>query len=725
MPKYQITGPDGKAFEVTAPDGASESDVLAYAQRNFKLAAAPAKTKPFGEDLNDTIAGLPRQLGLTARAGLRAVDGTVNMLTAPIRAGLNAVLPKQGGLAGQISGQGQRDAIGPLDTVGMAEKIGLPRPRPGTESWVNDAATMGFSAAAPMAGGAAVAKTATNATAQGVGRMLAANPVQQFASAGAAGAAGGYTRETGGNEGAQLAASLAAGVLTPMAMNGAMRAGRAVQNLRSPPPADPMQIDITINNAIERSGMSLDQLPSDVARGIRADVGKAMQIGGNLSEDAVRRLADYRLTGATPTHGSLVRTPAAFTQQKNLAKLGVNSKDPAAQALANVEFDNNSTMIKSLNGVGASTADDAMAGGQKIMGGVQAYDNRANTIIGKLYDKARASDGRSAALDPHAFTNKAGQLLNDANVESFLTPDIRNKLNQFAAGDVPLNVDIAEQFKTSIGNIQRGSADGNVRKALGLVRQALDDTPLQPGQELGGAAQMAFQRARNMNRQYMGVVEKTPALQAVRDGIEPDKFVQQFIIGNGGKSNVMDVAMLKNSVKGSPQAMDAIKEQIALHLKEKALTGKSDEVGRISESALNKAIKGIGERKLALFFSKAEIDQIKATGRVASYEQVQPVGSAVGNSNTAAAGGAMLLDRIGSSPLLSKIPMGRLLAEPAQNISIGMRAGRTMDAPRALTDGIRQPLLSQPRGLMLSPAALIGMEDEETRRKRAAGLLLP
>jgi hypothetical protein len=32
--RYEITSPDGKRFEVNAPDGASHDDVLAYAQSN-------------------------------------------------------------------------------------------------------------------------------------------------------------------------------------------------------------------------------------------------------------------------------------------------------------------------------------------------------------------------------------------------------------------------------------------------------------------------------------------------------------------------------------------------------------------------------------------------------------------------------------------------------------------------------------------------------------------
>ena len=222
----------------------------------------------------------------------------------------------------------------------------------------------------------------------------------------------------------------------------------------------------------------------------------------------------------------------------------------------------------------------------------------------------------------------------------------------------------------------------------------------------------------------MGIVDKTPALQAVRDGIEPDKFVQQFIVGAGPKANVMDVAMLKNSIKGSADAMEAVKGQITAFLKQKALGGADDELGNFSQSGYNKALNAIGDRKLTLFFSKPEIDQMKAIGRVAGYEQFQPVGSAVNNSNTAGAGMAAMLDRIGSSAFLSKIPGGKLLADPMQNIAIGMQAKQSLNVPRALTNGMRQPL-PMPGRYAVSPAALMGMESEEDRKRREAGLLFP
>lgn len=673
----------------------------------------PAKpSKPFGRQLNDAVADAPRQLGLAARYGLEGLGGMADMVTSPIRGALN-----------MLPGVDIKPGMGQV----AANALSLPEPRTADERVVGDASRMLAGGLLPIGAGAALARGGAG-VAQGVGRMLAANPVQQLVSAGATGAAGGYTRETGGDDTSQMLASLAAGVGAPFGMNAASRGAQslagAARNIAAPRAPTSVQVDITINNAMQHSGMALSDLPAEVAAGMRADVAKAMQIGGDVSPDAVRRLADYKLTGATPNRAGLTLDPAIVTQQRNLAKLGINSKDVAAQQLGQMQNANNRQMTTGLNALGANTADDAIAGGGKVMGGVQGYDDRATGIIGQLYTRAKTSDGRSAALDPQAFATKADELLTFNLRNAELPADIRNKLNSFASGQTPLTIENAEQFKTIMGKVQRTSSDGGVRDAISHVRTALDETPLLPGQPLGPGSQAAFDRARGMNRQYMAVVEKTPALQAVRDGIEPDKFVQQFIVGAGPKANAMDVAMLKNSIKGSPDAMDAVRGQITSYLKGRALNGAADEVGNFSQSAYNKALNAVGDRKLRLFFEPDQINQMKAIGRVASYEQFQPIGSAINNSNTAAAGMSAMLDRLGSSAVLSKIPGGKLFAEPMQNIAIGMQAKKSLNVPQALTNGVRQPL-PMPGRYAVSPAALMDSESDEDRRRREGGLLFP
>jgi hypothetical protein len=381
-----------------------------------------------------------------------------------------------------------------------------------------------------------------------------------------------------------------------------------------------------------------------------------------------------------------------------------------------VQNANNRTLINNLNDLGAGTAESQYDAGGRILQALGNTDQAARDAIGAAYSRARDSAGRSAPLDPSAFTQRAGDLLNQANAESFLPAGMQDVLNRIALGPeskggIPLTVDVAEQLKTNIARMQRGATDGNTRYALGLVRQALEETPLQQSaQNVGQESIDAFNSARALNRSYMQQVEGTPALQALRDGVQPDKFVQNFIVGQGGKANVADLQALRTAVENDPGALQAVRNQIAAHLKSQALSGAADEVGNVSQSAFNKALRQIGDEKLGMFFTPEEVSQLRAVGRVASYEQFQPKGSAVNNSNTAAAGLSAILDRIANSPLLSKIPFGNQLAGPVQNISVGIQSRNALNVPNALN----QPMRNSPRNrLMLSPAAFLGTNDEK------------
>ena len=70
-----------------------------------------------------------------------------------------------------------------------------------------------------------------------------------------------------------------------------------------------------------------------------------------------------------------------------------------------------------------------------------------------------------------------------------------------------------------------------------------------------------------------------------------DKFVQQYIIGQGDKANFADVKNLFNTIRRDPQAMDAARQSVMTFLKGKALNGAADEVGNFSPSAYKQRLR--------------------------------------------------------------------------------------------------------------------------------------
>lgn len=109
MAKFRITSPDGQSYEITAPDGATEAEVMAYAQSQFR-APTEAPTQP--------------QASPQFRTGLEAEEGAYGVPTAV-----------QGDIIGQAAsgiGEGIRRAVaggkqivgGIQDTLGRFDKAG-------------------------------------------------------------------------------------------------------------------------------------------------------------------------------------------------------------------------------------------------------------------------------------------------------------------------------------------------------------------------------------------------------------------------------------------------------------------------------------------------------------------------------------------------------------------------------------------------------------------------
>lgn len=639
---------------VAFPDDMSEADIVSAIKKNSMSYAKDDKV--IGSDI-------PRQLGLATRYGIEGLADTAGIFSDPLAVTSNHLL---GTNFNRLRGA----------TSNILDTIGLPKPQNAQERVVGDASRM-LSGTGGLIKGASAAANYLPKAASAVADAIQARAGLQASSSIGAGYSGGAAREDGAGFGGQLGASLLGGILAPLSVSGlsslASSAGNSIKNTFAP-----QAIELQVDNVLNKSGLDLSKLHGSIVNSVRDDVRKALSTGQEVSPDALRRLVDYKAVGATPMRSNLTLNPADITRDKNVAKLGANSSDPVAQQLAMLQNQNNTTLIDGLNTLGANTVNDANGAGAKVISALQARDNSAKSVIDSLYTKARGTNGRSANLDPHAFTNQANDALDFHLVGGQLPADVRNMINKISTGEMPFNVDTAEQLKTVMGNLQRSSSDGNVRKSLGLVRDALESTPLLDNQ--GQQAVNAFNKARGFNRSYMGLVEKTPALQAVRDGIEPDKFVDQFIISNGSKSSVMDVAMLKKNLKGNADAMDAIRGQIMANLKLKATNGAKDEVANFSPSAYNKALDAIGDRKLKLFFDKAEIEQMKRIGRVSSYENVQPKGSAVNNSNTAATAAGHAIDWISNY-----LPMGKaLIGDPTQNIKLSLGARGAINAPNAL-----------------------------------------
>jgi hypothetical protein len=634
------------------------------------------------------INGIPRQIGLTARYGMEGTANLLQLFTEPIRAVQDKVTGAPTKPLGQVA-------------TGIADWMRLPSPETPDERVIGDASRLVAGSGGFMGGVKGASSFIGKKGAELIAPLLQ-NPVSQLSAAAGGGLASGSSREAGGDGSEQLLAALGgtvAGGLTPGAINGVIS---KISSLRS----SPMALEGKITLALKEAGVDWQAVPQGIRNQLLADVKKATSTGGDLNPDAVRRLADFRMTNTTPTRGMLTLDPIQVTREQNLAKLGANSSDDALAALPMLQNRNNSQLISNLNQAGAAKGNPLEAGRSSI-DRITGIDSAMKSRVSSMYDAARNMPGGDVPLQRTELVNNIYSRLAKENKLAFLPKEVSDMIDDISLGvvkrggqqfDVPFDAKALDNLMTTISTAQRGTKDGNIKAALSLVRQAIDDTPITPVKAQFGGNQVVTQagakflrdqdaqapefmrslnQARAAARQRFDWQESSKPVQAALDGMEPDKFFQRFVVGG-------TISDAKALAKAGDKA--AIKDSITAYLKEKALNGSADEVGKFSQFAFNKALKEIGQEKLGLFFSKAEIQQLEANARASSYMQVQPVGSAINNSNSGIYFNARMMDYITS--VASKVPLGKqLVVDPLRSvdISLGERAAQN------ITPGLLMP----------------------------------
>lgn len=478
------------------------------------------------------------------------------------------------------------------------------------------------------------------------------------------------------------------------------RAQQAAQGVRD-------QASRVIGDALERAGVGTDELGAN-ASVLRRDIERAIAAGDTIDSRALERRAAYHAVGAEPRLGTITRDPLQFAREQTLKGLEVG------EPIARTEAANNGRFIQLLNERGAQQAPGEHQAGMAMVNRLQGHLDSGEAEISRLYQSARDANGRLAEIDPAAFATRAGDLLDQNLSNAFVPANVRNMMNDFATGKVPLNVHTAEQFKTIVGRAQRTTQDGNERFALGLVRQALDEAPLlvdSPAAQnvgenllasnlpaeirppLGQEAVDAFNQARAAHRNLRQTVESSRALQDIENGMEPDRFFKRHILD----ADVAQVQRTVDLLRQDPQTLAAVKNQVVDYLKRQALNGASDEIGRFSQAAYNKALNQMSNGgRLNILFSPQELRQLRLLGRVSSYEQAAPIGAVVNNSGTS----SRLFDLMQRS---MRLPWVReAVVEPVENWQRSGEVGRAVRAsPVVRGRQSQQPVPSSPLGAAL------------------------
>lgn len=669
-----------------------------------------------GEAPKNQVAEVARQVGLFARYGLEGVPQLADTVVSPLKylTDKAANYVRSPTVSELVTGKDMNARSPTLSEMGtgVSDWLGLPKPQTAQERVVGDMTRTGFGAMGGAGLAKGVAAIAEGPVAQGVASAFAANPGTQLISAGGAGAGAGIVRENGGSPLGQTLAALAGGVGAPVGARLLQNAGQSAVNAIRQSFGSTQLIDATLKAELAKTGVNWDELGANVKLQLRKDAQAAVYSDQKINPDAMKRLADYRNIGATPLVGDITQDPSLITQQRNLSKQLANIGQPVGgTSLPNIDNANAKRVLSTLEGAATSSLDE-IGTGQHITSRLAGKDAALSAAENAQYTAARAAAGRDIPLDRSAFVNQAFANLANSNRGSFLPKEIETLLNQISAGrvsiggvdhPVPFNVDTIDQLKTVLSSASRATQDGNVKAAIAQVRNALENTGVAPAKSgvQGGiaTAQQAagmrasdalseeslrlFDTARATARGRREWQESAKFIQDAIDGVPPDKFVQKHVLG----AAVEDLSRLKSELRTDPEATNAIRKQLVDYILKRG--GADSDVTRFSSKGMEDGLKQLGDRKLALFFSPEEIQQIKSAVSVGKYMQAQPIGSAVNNSNS----GALVLGKISDMLLnASPIPMiGPMVADPVRGLTLKAQTIPLRNLSSGLTEARPNP----------------------------------
>lgn len=430
---------------------------------------------------------------------------------------------------------------------------------------------------------------------------------------------------------------------------------------------------------------------------IKTEVADALKAGVDPDPRVMTNRAD---AGALPvpiqlTRGQAARDPMQFAWEHRVA-----GQQGVGEPLSDLLKEQNRALIANLNALGADKAVQPFEASQQIIKHIEGVDEALRGKINQAYTAVRNSAGRPARVSTEGFTQAARSQLTEGRPElagmtglaDYLPEVIQKQYNDIATGKLPLTVDTIQFLDRAWGGVQRGAADDTTRKAIGALRNALNDAPIDDA--LGQESMQAYKAARALAKQRFDLIDANPAYKAVVEGskqAEPDKFFQTFVAG----SNVSQLKGLKQLI--GPENTQMLQGTLIGNLKRIALNRASDENGVFSQAAYNKVLQDPvqGPRMRELFADNLKtLDQLYRVGRVSENLIKIPAASKVNTSNTASAGANIVRDVARSEAgqaITSMLPnwmtgAGRVLGD----------AGRKVEESQLVQQAVRPGVTAAP-----------------------------
>jgi hypothetical protein len=570
---YQVSLPDGRQYEVTAPVGTPRNELVRLARES----ELPQRTGGFG------IPAIDVPLSALNEAVIGGVQGLSRMTSAisdPIvEAALNLVRPGFG-TSGRQAAQEQR---GRLEQEVSRRTVARPMPAAReTGQILSSFAAGGLRAPAALARVAPrVAPAVTRAVQGAVGSQAVPSPGLSAAQNALLGGAANVIlppalQAVARTRPAQAALGAASRAIAPV-VGAADEAAAALRSavgmpapIRAPIPAAPV-------SQVAEAPISRMALPEAAQQAIP-------QVEEALGTAAAQRLRNFERIGVQqPTTGMITREPGVWQYERNTMGQ-VNVGEPIRDAIVKVNDEINQAATDLIQKVGV--ADDVEKVGALASEALRKKEQEMQRVVGQLYQNAREQYGEKSAGPVQNFL---GQLDNPDLVDNEAFDTIRNsitkRLQRYGmAGETGMTrqgavmtVGQAEEMRKFIGGLGNG-ADPNIRRIRAQLVESLDDDVV------AGFGDDAFKQARMAAKQRFTEFKNTLAGKMGAGDVAPERITQRLM---SATTPLSDFRNLKSTL----------------------LTGEPDQVARGQQ-----AWSSIGAQALDDLFSSARVGENVVSG---------------------------------------------------------------------------------------------------------------
>ena len=455
----------------------------------------------------------------------------------------------------------------------------------------------------------------------------------------------------------------------------------------------------SVNDTLGNLGVDPSKISPDAYDGLRAVVKKSLDTGTPPDKEALTRLARAQsLPVPVPmTTGQITRDPMQFAVEQNIK--GIHG---VGEPITKVLGDQNKALIGNLDALGAKEGVDPITAGQAVIDSLKAADDKANQAVSSAYDAYKNATGRTLDVPLKGIAQDYARIMEERGPN--IPPAVAKKFESYGllSGKQAqtFTIDDAENLIKNYINKNYDPMNKPAAGALDELKASVQNAISQgAGQSAEGtaAAQLA-KEARNAARERFQLIDNTPALKAAITDVQPDKFIQKYILGG----NVGEIKNMVNVLGANdPQALSTLQNSVMQHIKGQ-VTGNATEGNAIfSQDKLKSFVRNPQmAARLNEVLGPTKIEALKQLHNVAEDAIYAPKASAVNTSNTASAAANIVNSALTNYPgsslasflKASKVPFvapaaeamqGKMQSKAAQELVNQAIASKVSQAPRS------------------------------------------